>query len=436
MIYALFFFFFLTPWTVINALASNDKSPKKLVDPALSISANAAAVDITTGTGALGKALRIRDSSGIRLGGMVITDMNMLLHGGSITPPRHRISGDGLLILSLNIDLSKVIHLPGGSVEADFLQFNGKNVNEYAGCAQGYNSLPGPLPLKNRSQLYELWYRQTLFKEKLIIRMGKTVPTYDFNNVIRPIVTQDNSLAIPAVTGLIYTPVFVNSSMLGVMPGYYNSAYGLTVTALPLSDTYFSYGIYDGNLARGVQTGLKAWPTFNSYRFNILEGGRSWTLGSQNKPGMFAFGGWLQTGILSTGTGITENGAKGLYLFGSQRLWLKNPAIDSSGISMFYQFGVNNSVTLPFKRYLGFGATAFSLIPHRPQDSMGTGMALAWLNPALFTRTTECMLQGYYQAYLTQGTYFVGALSYIPNPGIPAHKKNAIAITARLIALF
>jgi porin len=136
------------------------------------------------------------------------------------------------------------------------LQFDGQPTNQQAGSVQGYNSLPGPPPL-DRSELYQLWWRQELFDEKLIIRVGKMVPTADFNDVLRPVLTQDQSLFIPSVSGLIFTPVFVNPTLLGVMPGYYNSAYGVTTTFAPTNNFYFSYGVYDGNIANGTQTGMR-----------------------------------------------------------------------------------------------------------------------------------------------------------------------------------
>ena len=83
------------------------------------------------------------------------------------------------------------------------------------------------------------------------------MPTFDFNNVTRPVPTQDKGLSIPAVTGLLYTPVFVNPTLLGAIGGYYNSVCGLTLTLAPTKNTYFSYGFYDGNIILGVQTGLK-----------------------------------------------------------------------------------------------------------------------------------------------------------------------------------
>ena len=44
-------------------------------------------------------------------------------------------------------------------------------------------------PLLNSNSaadIAELWLRESLFDNKLVIRVGKTVPTFDFNNVSRP----------------------------------------------------------------------------------------------------------------------------------------------------------------------------------------------------------------------------------------------------------
>lgn len=405
------------------------------IDAAENVSSNSAAVNISTGTGALGKWLQVPEDAGIRLGGLWIGDTNALCHGGITNPKPKKFAGINLLVLDLSVDTEKLCNLKNGLFGAQFLQLNGQDANLYAGAAQGYNSLVDPPPL-NRSELYQLWYRHTFFDNRLLIRAGKSVPTYDFNNVIRPIATTDPTIAIPAVTSVIYTPIFVNSSMLGVLPGYYNSAWGITITGTPSKTSYLSYGLYDGNLARGVQTGIKVGPTINNYSFQIAEGGYSWLIGKHKKPGMFAFGAWHQTGKLSTTNGFTECGASGIYLFGTQRLWFKRPSIDKSGITLFYQFGINNSITLPFPTYVGFGLTAFALIPKRPDDTFGVGMALAWLNKRTFTHETECILQGYYQAKFIKSSFLEAALTYIPQPGLPTSKQNTVAFTARIIALF
>ena len=281
-----------------------------------------------------------------------------------------------------------------------------------------------------------MWFRQELFDQKLILRLGKTVPTFDFGNVVKPIALNQKSESIPAVSGLLYTPLFVNPTMLGVIPGYYNSAYGLTVNFAPIKKWYASYGVYDGNLARGVQTGIKVGPTFNSSYLNIGETGLVWLLGKQSLPGNIGVGVWHQTGPIKSPPAIHDIGATGTYLFGAQRLWFRHPGIDNSGISAFFQYGINNSSALPFKKYTGAGFTAFGLIPSRSDDSLGFGGALSWLNQNLFKRHTELMFQAYYQAKIAKALYLEPALSYIPTPGDSRVLGPAWAGTLRAMLFF
>jgi len=76
--------------------------------------------------------------------------------------------------------------------------------------------------------------------------------------------------------------------------------------------------------------------------------------------------------------------ASGFYLFGSQRFWRARATVDNSGISGFAQFGVNNSEALPIDEYCGGGLTEFGLVPNRPSDSAGIGLAWSSLNQNIF----------------------------------------------------
>jgi porin len=348
------------------------------------ITGNPAAEDQLPGTGLTGRLIHLPEDSGLRLGGLWLADTNGLLSGGA---QPGKWSWNSALIIGANLDAEKLLNWKGASFGAQFLQFNGQDTNGQAGSVQGYNSLPGAPPL-NRSELYQLWYRQTLFDDKIVFRIGKMVPTYDFNNVARPVPTQDETLGIPAVTGLLYTPVFVNPTLLGAIGGYYNSVCGLTLTVAPTKNTYLNYGLYDGNVAAGVQTGLTG-PHFNGYYFNILEAGADWVV-AERYPGELGTGVWYQTGVLHGPPGVSQNGTGGFYLFGGQRIWGRStggPAPDGknavpagegpqkASISTFVQFGLNNSDTLPVKDYFGLGFTGFGLVPHRPDDSVGVGMA-------------------------------------------------------------
>jgi porin len=293
------------------------------------IAGNPGAVNIVAGTGALGMLLGLDPESGLRLGGVLVSNGNYLISGGNAPG---KTSFNNLLVADLDADLDSLAHIPGASFGAALLRFDGQPTNQQAGVVTGYNSLTGAPPL-DRTEFYELWWRQSFFSDKLVVRIGKTVPTYDFGNVVRPVPVQDLALRIPAVSGLLYTPIFVNPTILGALPGYYNSAYGVTATIAPTRRFYVSLGGYDGNVVRGEQTGLRAAPTFNGYRFQISETGTAWLLGPNDLPGAFAIGAWDQTRTLTLSTRqgtITQNGTHGVYTFASQRLW-RRPYEDARG---------------------------------------------------------------------------------------------------------
>ncbi len=403
----------------------------KQVDSDYGISGNPGAVNILTGSGELGKLLHIPKSSGVRLGGVWMGDYNALISGGDGTHHNRRWTGNSALILDLYIDLQKAIGWKGASFGTEFLQFDGQSTNQDAGVVQGYNSLPGDPPL-DRSELYQLWLRQEFFHEKLVIRIGKTVPTYHFNNVSKPVPTENPAVSIPSVSGLIYTPIFVNTTLDGAIGGFYNSVYGIVATIAPVKLAYVNLGVFDGNVAKGVQTGLTG-PHFNGYYFSIAEGGCGWT---SPKPGIAAIGAWYQSGHLKAGT-QKENGTEGIYAFGSQALWIKESQTTSKGnVSGFFQLGWNNSKTLDMNLYAGAGLTAFALIQSRPHDSFGFGMAWSRLNRHLFSRYSEWMFQSYYQLEVHKSIYFQPVLSYIPNPGAHPNKSNVFAFTSRLTVIF
>jgi porin len=416
---------------LLLALASTLDPARLAAQSSNGISANPGAVNIVTGTGALGRLLGFDKESGVLLGGAWVGDAGYLLSGG--VEPR-TWSFNSLLLVDLSLDLEKILKIPGAQFGIEFSQFNGQPTNDQAGVVAGYNGLPGPPPL-NRSQLNQLWWRQRLFDDKLIVRIGKTVPTYDFNNVLRPLPLQDESLFVPSLSALMYTPVFKNPTLIGAMPGSYNPAYGITLTFAPTNNVYASYGIYDGNQARGDQTGLNVTPEFNGYYFMVGEAGYAWRLGSQGMPGTVAVGAWRQAGELTAG-GVREDGAKGIYAFANQRLWLRHPGVDNSGVSGFFQFGVNDSDTMIADKYVGAGLTAFGLVPGRPLDSMGAGIAASWLNQRLGFRSSEVILQSYYQVHVVGDIYLQGYVTHVPNPGASPRLAPATAITMQAVVLF
>ncbi|MPZ36148.1 MAG: porin [Rhodospirillales bacterium] len=418
--------------SVLVAIALSTLAWQAMGQASPAISGNPSATDYSiVGTGWLGRTLGLKDEWGIKLGGLWLADTNLVAAGGTV--PGGWTNNQALFI-GLNIDADKLVDWKGASFGFQFLQFNGGETNEQAGSVAGYNSIVG-LPPLNRTELLEAWYLQQMKKDVLSMRIGRVVPSYDFGNVLRPVALADVNQNIPAVSGLLWSPVFVNASMIGAMMGYYNPANGVTVNFTPTKSFYVNVGFYDGNRARGIQTGLNA-PMFNGYWFNIGEIGVNYLLGEGNHPGQFGIGLWRQTGVLSF-KNITEDGTGGFYLFGSQRAAQRvNPGVPNSSISVFYQLGTNASQTLPMTQYYGAGITGFGLIGSRESDSMGMGVGLSKLQPNIFQRQYELMFQAYYQAHLFATTFLQPTVTYIPTPGASPNLPGTLATTLRLTVLF
>jgi porin len=398
---------------------------------AVAVSGNPASSDFSTGTGWLGRTLGLKEEWGVKLGGMWLADTNVVVAGGA---QPGAWSNNSALVIGLDVDAEKLVGWRGAKFGFEFLQFNGGDTNEQAGSITGYNGIVG-LPPLNRTEILEAWYLQEMVKDVLSMRIGRSLPTYDFGNVLRPVHLDDADQNIPAVSGLLWSPVFVNASMIGAMMGYYNPGNGVTVNFTPTKNFYVNFGFYDGNRARGIQTGV-APPMFNGYWFNIAEAGVNWLLGEGKHPGQFAVGLWRQTGVM-TFHGDTEDGTGGFYAFGSQRVaYGVNPAVRNSSISVFYQVGANSSVTLPISQYYGAGVTAFGLIGNRASDSFGIGASVSRMNPRAFQRPTELMFQAYYQAHLFATTFLQPTVSYIPTPALSPDLPGAFTTTLRLTLLF
>jgi carbohydrate-selective porin OprB len=128
-------------------------------------------------------------------------------------------------------------------------------------------------------------------------------------------------------------------------------------------------------------------------------------LGGGRHPGQFGIGLWRHTGQLTAPGGITPDSAGGVYLSGSQRVAFGlNDRVPASPISVFYQFGVNDSQTLPVNQHYGAGLTTLGLIGDRGRDSMGFGVGVSRPNANLFARSTEVM-QAYYQAHVVAAIF-------------------------------
>src|SRR6202167_269875 len=121
-----------TPSTSIATLLANaDVQP---------ISANPGASNIIPGTGWLGSLIGLDHIPGVRVGGAWVGNADYLFTGG--VKPRSW-SFNSLLFLNLNIDLEKLASIPGASIDAELMQFNGEDSNGQCGVVIAHDGLSG-----------------------------------------------------------------------------------------------------------------------------------------------------------------------------------------------------------------------------------------------------------------------------------------------------
>ena len=104
------------------------------------IAGNPGAVNIVAGTGALGMLLGLDPESGLRLGGVLVSNGNYLISGGNAPG---KTSFNNLLVADLDADLDKLAQIPGASFGTALLRFDGQPTNRQAGVLTGYNGLTG-----------------------------------------------------------------------------------------------------------------------------------------------------------------------------------------------------------------------------------------------------------------------------------------------------
>ena len=124
---------------------------------------------------------------------------------------------------------------------------------------------------------------------------------------------------------------------------------------------------------------------------------------------------------------ITQNGSQGVYMFASQRL-RRGP--EGDGVSGFIRFGANDLRTTLFAtRYFGLGLTGFGLIPGRPGDSFGAGLAWSGLNQNVgYRRRDEVLFQVYDQIEVRRAFYLEPALT-LSTPGETSARQPPLAFT-------
>ena len=411
---------------------------------------NPAASQKAPGTGELGRLLGLPADGALRISGVWVGNGTSQWAGG--VSDQNAVNGVQELLMEASLDLGKAIGLEDTWIWIQGLQVNTtSDAGLVTGSVQGSNSLTTPPPL-NRSELFEFAIRKDFWDGRVRVIAGKQSASITFANINRPDQTTDPRYQVVNLTSLAFTPIYSMPTLLGRLPGYTNSALGLTLTAQPdLLDgrAYFSAGVYDGRGGlrdASVQTGLDA-PSLSGPLFSIAEAGSGWVVGQSRKPGSLGLGAWSQGGESvvcqdSVPTNcFTELGAWGVYALLTQRLSSFRPEQDSSGITSFLSAGWSPSISNQMRASVTAGLTAIGPLESRPNDSMGVGLAWAQINRSQPFQETEfnaneLMVQGYVQFALTDWLYLQPTITVLPLVGDRDAEDDSLSGLLQLTMLF
>ena len=351
------------------------------------------------------------ETNGLTFAGRFTTDTSVGLSSGT----GQRGSQRGLLDLNLTFDPEPLLGIHGGTFFAQYFYRYGPNGSDDIGDVQGYDNIDaGQL-----NQAEEIWYEQKFAHDHLRLKAGQVDANAEFDN-------------LSAAAGFINSSAGFSPTLLN-FPTYPNPALSANLFVYPTEWFYSGAGIYTDNLRD-----LSAYGFHHPYL--IGEAGLKHPGNGRFGPGLVAAGFWHDTAAVSRFDGGSQDGTSGYYVLAEQQVWKQKPgaADDSSGVSVFAQYGSANPEVSPVAHHVGVGISATGLLPQRSQDALGLYWSSAELSRASgsgFTRN-ESSLEGYYQCQVTPFFALKPDLQWINHPGGQASPDAAWVATLRVIIYF
>lgn len=323
----------------------------------------------------------------------------------------------------LSLDMQKLLGISGGELYIDLEDHAGRNPSA---------ALPGDLQIFDKlnstpySQVFELWYQQRLFKDKLRIKAGKVDANTEFSVI-------DNGLSFINSSTQVTPTLFVFPTTPDPMPG-------INFFYTPRDLFYASFAVYDANRSDHFLnfTGHpEAIQPARQGKLLIGETGLIWKRLPKLLPdGNLRLGFWGHTGTFTRFDGHSQKGAQGLYLIFDQTLWKPtSEQTDERGLRMFLEYGHTDRALTPIYRHFGGGFAWKGLLPGRRRDMAGFSPQYARFSPeAGLPRDYELTLETFYRVQFTPWASFQSDLQHIVHPG--GKYPSALVGTLRLKVIF
>ncbi len=326
------------------------------------------------------------------------------------------------------IDAELLMGIKGGEFNVYFLGNSGESPSGIVGDLQVSSNIDTDPAWK----LYEAWYQQNLFDDKLSLLVG----LYDLNSEFDVIETGGHFLNSSHGIGADYSQSGANGPSIFpvtslTLRGKYAISDKLTVQAAILDGA-------PGDPEKVTGTHLKFNDEHGLLNVGEIYYSNDGEVGSYCK---YSFGGWMYTEEFEEvmDPSLSGTGNSGLYVMAERELY-KESEFSSQGLSAFARFGMANSTYNQIGNYIGFGAAYTGLLPGRDEDVIGLAIAIA-SNGKDFKDSieatnaevdnSETSIEFVYITELLPWLVVQPDIQYIINPGTNPNLDNALAVSVR-----
>ena len=371
----------------------------------------------------------------------------------------------GLLDFGAGVDLEKAIGWRGASVSTTWLWLSGRDASEdLVGNFLTISNIAG----FNTLRMFELWFQQELFDDKLSIRLGQLSADSEF------VISDYSGLFINGTFGW---PAFASMNIPEGGQGYPMGTLGARIALNPVDWFTFQTAVFQGNVfAQDVNRHGFRWRLDAQTGYTFLnEGQFRWNHREEEGglPGQLKPGVWFQTGQSADAlSDSTSSGNAGFYAVLDQMLYrepgetgapskdgksvvdgksgksFKAPvamAKSDQGLGWFGRIAFTPADRNVVNFYFDTGLSYKGLIPTRDNDTVGIGFGYAQLSSGARNGLrdegenpigAEMVIEFTYQAEITPWLVIQPDLQYIINPGGTSDLGNALVIGGRAAITF
>jgi porin len=361
---------------------------------------------------------------------------------------------DGVLELYVKADMHKLGFWKGLCFHADGYQIHGNSIT-----AANIGSL---MPVSNleatdATRLFELWFEQTLIKDKLKVKFGQLAADAEF------VISEGGGYFLNGTWGW---PSITAADLPSGGPAYPLATPGVRVAVTPNNKMALLVGVYNGDPAPPCANEDPQRCNDHGLDFELddpplLMAEGAYTYNPNGLRGIVKIGGWYHFGEFadqrfdSGGAliAVTGNDGRpldhdwGVYGIIDQLIWRVPGSEDPKGVGVFARV-----IGAPADRnlidfYADGGVTFSGMIPRRPDDTFAIGFAYANISDDVsafdvdfgepVVRNYEALIEICYTYQINPGWSLQPNFQYIFQPGgNVAGQKDATVLGARTSIAF